>query len=89
MLAGEVAGLQGGEVGVGGLDGFGVGPGLPALFSRRGGVLDLLDVLKNADFLTGFTDGFASVAAYERIDRAFLQRWYPSLRVCPADDSGP
>ncbi|WP_209445477.1 hypothetical protein [Streptomyces roseochromogenus] len=35
---------------------------------RRWGVLDLLDVLKNADFLTGFTDEFASVAAYERID---------------------
>ncbi|GAA2268141.1 Tn3 family transposase [Streptomyces atrovirens] len=41
---------------------------------RRWGVLDLLDVLKNADFLTGFTDEFTSVAAYERIDRATLQR---------------
>ncbi|EXU66496.1 transposase [Streptomyces sp. PRh5] len=41
---------------------------------RRWGVLDLLDVLKNADFTTGFTDEFASVAAYERIDRATLQR---------------
>ncbi|GCB52012.1 Tn3 family transposase [Streptomyces sp. NL15-2K] len=41
---------------------------------RRWGVLDLLDVLKNADFLIGFTDEFASVAAYERIDRAVLQR---------------
>ncbi|MDF5757406.1 Tn3 family transposase [Spongiactinospora sp. TRM90649] len=41
---------------------------------RRWGVLDLLDVLKNADFDTGFTDEFASVAAYERIDRATLQR---------------
>jgi len=37
-------------------------------------VLDLLDVLKNTDFLTGFTDEFSSVAAYERIDRAVLQR---------------
>ncbi|MGV4986799.1 hypothetical protein ACVB8X_27465 [Streptomyces sp. NRAIS4] len=36
---------------------------------RRWGVLDLLNVLKNADFLTGFTDEFSSVAAYERIDR--------------------
>ncbi|MEE1752928.1 DUF4158 domain-containing protein [Streptomyces sp. SP18CS02] len=35
----------------------------------RWGVLDLLDVLKNADFMTGFTDEFSSVAAYERIDR--------------------
>ncbi|WP_225835063.1 Tn3 family transposase [Streptomyces sp. NK08204] len=41
---------------------------------RRWGVLDLLDVLKNADFATGFTDEFSSVAAYERIDRAVLQR---------------
>ena len=41
---------------------------------RRWGVLDLLDVLKNADFLTGFTDEFTSIAAYERIDRATLQR---------------
>jgi TnpA family transposase len=41
---------------------------------RRWGVLDLLDVLKNADFRTGFTDEFSSVAAYERIDRATLQR---------------
>ncbi|MFI1422070.1 Tn3 family transposase [Streptomyces sp. NPDC020731] len=41
---------------------------------RRWGVLDLLDVLKNADFLSGFTDEFTSVAAYERIDRATLQR---------------
>ncbi|GGS36799.1 hypothetical protein Snoj_16610 [Streptomyces nojiriensis] len=40
----------------------------------RWGVLDLLDVLKHADFTTGFTDEFASVAAYERIDRATLQR---------------
>ncbi|MGW2651986.1 hypothetical protein ACWC2T_45835 [Streptomyces sp. NPDC001393] len=37
---------------------------------RRWGVLDLLDVLKNADFDTGFTDEFASVAVYERVDRA-------------------
>jgi hypothetical protein len=41
---------------------------------RRWGVLDLLDVLKNSDFLTGFTEEFSSVAAYERIDRDILQR---------------
>ncbi|MFD6038450.1 Tn3 family transposase [Streptomyces griseoincarnatus] len=41
---------------------------------RRWGVLDLLDVLKNSDFLTGFTEEFSSVAAYERIDRDVLQR---------------
>ncbi|TYB62046.1 Tn3 family transposase [Microbispora tritici] len=41
---------------------------------RRWGVLDLLDMLKNADFLSGFTDEFSSIAAYERIDRPTLQR---------------
>jgi hypothetical protein len=30
---------------------------------RRWGVLDLRDVMKNADFLTGFTEEFTSVAA--------------------------
>ncbi|MFI1979024.1 Tn3 family transposase [Streptomyces wedmorensis] len=51
--------------------------GLAALkeeVARRWGVLDLLDVLKNADFLTGFTEEFSSVAAYERIERDVLQR---------------
>ncbi|MEU7135298.1 hypothetical protein [Streptomyces sp. NPDC046261] len=47
--------------------------------TRRWGVLDLLDVLKNADFLTGFTGEFSSVAAYERIERDVLQR-----RLLPA-----
>ncbi|GAA2656693.1 hypothetical protein [Streptomyces lunalinharesii] len=49
----------------------------------RWGVLDLLDVLKNADFDTGFTDEFASVAAYERIDRAVLPRTPPLGPVRP------
>lgn len=40
----------------------------------RWGVLDLLDVVKNADFLTGFTGQFTSVAAYERIPPNVLQR---------------
>lgn len=51
--------------------------GLAALkeeVARRWGVLDLLDVLKNADSLTGFTEEFSSVAAYERIERDVLQR---------------
>ncbi len=51
--------------------------GLAALkeeVTRRWGVLDLLDVLKNADFMTGFTEEFSSVAAYERIERDVLQR---------------
>ncbi|MGW7825081.1 Tn3 family transposase [Streptomyces puniciscabiei] len=31
-------------------------------------------MLKNADFLAGFTEEFSSVAAYERIERDVLQR---------------
>lgn len=42
--------------------------------SIQSSALDLLEVLKNADFLTSFTDEFTSVAAYERTDRATLQR---------------
>ncbi|MEU9578326.1 Tn3 family transposase [Streptomyces chilikensis] len=54
--------------------------GLAALkeeVARRWGVLDLLDALKNADFLTGFTQEFSSAAAYERIERDVLQRRLP------------
>ncbi|MFI1153932.1 hypothetical protein [Streptomyces sp. NPDC020817] len=36
---------------------------------RTADVLDRPDVLKYADFMTGVTDEFSSVAAYERIDR--------------------
>ncbi|MGX1114871.1 TnpA family transposase [Streptomyces ambofaciens] len=55
---------------------------------RRWGVLDLLDVLKNADFLTGFTDEFSSVAAYERIDRATLQRRLLLALFAPGTNMG-
>lgn len=41
---------------------------------RRWGTLDLLDVLKDADFLTEFTDQFTSVASREVIDRPTLRR---------------
>jgi TnpA family transposase len=41
---------------------------------RRWGTLDLLDVLKDADFLADFTSEFASVASREVLDRATLQR---------------
>ncbi|MFB6989516.1 Tn3 family transposase [Streptomyces sp. NPDC056178] len=37
-------------------------------------MLNLLNVLKKAAFLTGFTDDFTSVTAYGRIDRATLHR---------------
>ncbi len=42
--------------------------------TRRWGTLDLLDVLKDADFLTEFSTEFASVASREVIDRATLRR---------------
>ena len=41
---------------------------------RRWGTLDLLDVLKEADLQTVFTDEFTTVASREAIPRAVLQR---------------
>jgi TnpA family transposase len=41
---------------------------------RRWGTLDLLDVLKDSDFLTDFTEEFASTATREVIDKATLRR---------------
>ncbi len=55
---------------------------------RRWGVLDLLDGLKNADFLTRFTDELSSVAAYERIDRATLQRRLLLALFAPGTNKG-
>ncbi len=41
---------------------------------RRWGTLDLLDVLKDAEFLTEFSTEFTSVASREVIDRETLRR---------------
>ncbi len=41
---------------------------------RRWGTIDLLDMLKDADFLTDFTDEFVSVASREVTDRRVLRR---------------
>jgi len=41
---------------------------------RRWGTIDLLDILKEADFLTGFTEEFVSVATRENLPRKTLQR---------------
>lgn len=41
---------------------------------RRWGTIDLLDILKEADFLTGFTDEFVSVATRENLPKKTLQR---------------
>jgi len=52
-------------------------PNLDALkkeVERRWGTLDLLDVLKEADLQTVFTDEFTTVASREAIPRAVLQR---------------
>jgi hypothetical protein len=40
---------------------------------RRWGTIDLLDVLKEADYLTGFTEEFNSVASREIVDRRELR----------------
>ena len=42
--------------------------------SRRWGVIDLLDVLKDVDHVTGFTGDFTSVASRTVTDTAVLQR---------------
>jgi Tn3 transposase DDE domain/Domain of unknown function (DUF4158) len=47
---------------------------IKAEVARRWGTLDLLDVLKEADFLTDFTTEFASVASRNVIDRDTLRR---------------
>ncbi|WP_072691401.1 Tn3 family transposase [Rhodococcus marinonascens] len=47
---------------------------IKAEVTRRWGTLDLLDVLKDADFLTDFTTEFTSVASREVIDRDTLRR---------------
>ncbi len=41
--------------------------------ARRWGTIDLLDVLKEADYLTDFTEEFTSVASREIVDRRALQ----------------
>ncbi len=47
---------------------------LKAEVQRRWGTLDLLDILKDADFLTDFTDEFASVATREALPKPVLRR---------------
>ncbi|MCM3925641.1 transposase [Frankia sp. AiPs1] len=41
---------------------------------RRWGMLDLLNLFKDADYVTGFTDEFTSVASHEVTDRTVLRR---------------
>lgn len=48
--------------------------GLKDELIRRWGTIDLLDMLKNSDFRTGFTSEFTSVASRENMDKATLQR---------------
>ncbi|MCN0154355.1 Tn3 family transposase [Salinispora arenicola] len=47
---------------------------LKAEVQRRWGTIDLLDVLKEADFLTGFTSEFASVFTREALPAGVLRR---------------
>lgn len=42
--------------------------------TRRWGIVDLLDVLKESDFLSGFTQEFSSVASREVLPRHVLRR---------------
>ncbi|MEV5711675.1 transposase [Actinoallomurus sp. NPDC052274] len=47
---------------------------LKAEVQRRWGTIDLLDILKDTAFLTGFTDEFTSVATREALDKETLRR---------------
>ena len=47
---------------------------LKAQVERRWGTIDLLDILKDTAFITGFTGSFASVASREVLNRATLNR---------------
>ncbi|MEI5100225.1 Tn3 family transposase [Streptomyces sp. PmtG] len=47
---------------------------LKAEIQRRWGTIDLLDILKEAEFATGFTDEFVSVATREATPKAVLRR---------------
>ncbi|MGH3304903.1 MAG: Tn3 family transposase, partial [Streptosporangiaceae bacterium] len=47
---------------------------LKAEVERRWGTIDLLDILKDTAFITGFTGSFTSVASREMLDRATLNR---------------
>ncbi|MFH9355468.1 Tn3 family transposase [Kitasatospora sp. NPDC017646] len=47
---------------------------LKAEIERRWGTIDLIDILKEAEFATGFTGEFASVASREALPREVLRR---------------
>jgi hypothetical protein len=47
---------------------------LKAEVQRRWGTIDLLDILKNTDLFTGFTDEFVSVATREALPKDVLRR---------------
>ncbi|MFD5751209.1 Tn3 family transposase [Streptomyces sp. NPDC127033] len=47
---------------------------LKAEIERRWGTIDLIDILKEAEFATGFTGGFTSVATREAVPKAVLRR---------------
>jgi hypothetical protein len=50
---------------------------LKAEIERRWGTIDLIDVLKEAEFATGFTGEFTSVATREAVPKAVLRRRLP------------
>ncbi|MFB7868036.1 Tn3 family transposase [Streptomyces sp. NPDC056069] len=47
---------------------------LKAEIERRWGTIDLIDILKEAEFATGFTSEFTSVATREAVPKAVLRR---------------
>ena len=47
---------------------------LHAEVQARWGVIDLLDFLKESDFVTGFTDSFTTVATRENTPREVIRK---------------
>ena len=56
--------------------------------ARRWGTIDLLDVLKEADYLTGFTEEFTSVASREIVSPACFAGTPTTAKLRPGDEYG-
>lgn len=61
---------------------------LKAEIERRWGTIDLIDILKEAEFATGFTGEFTSVATREAVPKAVLRRRIAAGAVRAGDEHG-
>jgi hypothetical protein len=60
---------------------------LKAEVHRRWGTIDLLDMVKEADFLTGFTGEFTSVMSREALPEGVLRRRLLLVLFCARSNS--